>query len=130
MYLPPNAAGNASFLETLRLMLVHETARGVDLAFSTPRPWLAPGKRIAVSNVPTRFGAVSFSLAAESHTVAGTIEAPARGTLRLRLRLPRGERIATVTVNGGPARRRGDTIDLSGHRGTLELAVGVAGRAA
>ena len=129
MYLPPNAAGNASFLETLRLMLVHETARGVDLAFSTPRPWLAPGKRIAVSNVPTRFGAVSFSLAAESHTVAGTIEAPARGTLRLRLRLPRGERIATVTVNGAPARRRGDTIDLSGHRGTLELAVGVAGRA-
>jgi hypothetical protein len=129
MYLPPNAAGNASFLETLRLMLVHETPTGVELAFSTPRPWLAPGKRIAVTKMPTRFGPVSFSLEAQSHTVTGTIEAPERGQLRLRLRLPRGERIASVDVNGTPARRRGDTIDLSGRHGTLGLTVGVSGRA-
>ncbi len=43
MYLPPNLGGNATFLETLRLMLVHETRgpagapRGLELAFSTPR---------------------------------------------------------------------------------------------
>src|SRR5439155_3954876 len=83
MYLPPNAAGNASFLETLRLMLVHETASGVDLAFSTPSAWLAPGKRIAVTNVPTRFGAVSFSLVAQAHESLGTIRAPPLGALRL-----------------------------------------------
>jgi hypothetical protein len=48
MYLPPNGAANASFLETLRLMLVHETSRGLELAWSTPRAWLAGRRRITV----------------------------------------------------------------------------------
>ena len=43
MYLPPNGASNAAFLETLRLMLVHETTgadgtpAGLELAYATPR---------------------------------------------------------------------------------------------
>jgi hypothetical protein len=130
MYLPPNAAGNASFLETLRLMLVHETGRGVELAFATPRAWLAPGKRLSVTGVPTSFGRVSYELAARSGSIEGTVEAPPRGTLKLRIRLPRGERITRVTVDGTPwPRLSGETIDLSGRRGTLELVVGVARRA-
>ena len=49
MYLPPNAASNSAFLETLRVMLVHETtqdgrATGLELAFGTPRAWLATGR--------------------------------------------------------------------------------------
>ena len=48
MYLPPNGAANAAFLETLRLLLVHETPDGLELAPATPRAWLAPGKRIVV----------------------------------------------------------------------------------
>ncbi|MGZ8694432.1 MAG: hypothetical protein ACXWYS_03230, partial [Gaiellaceae bacterium] len=58
MYLPPNGAANAAFLETLRLMLVYEPldrqARplGLELAFATPRAWLAPGRRIAVHRLP------------------------------------------------------------------------------
>ena len=52
MYLPPNSVSNAAFLETLRLLLVHElsggngTPDGLELAFSTPRAWLDPGKTI------------------------------------------------------------------------------------
>src|SRR4029079_13975005 len=51
MHRPPNSANNAFFLETLRLMLVHETrdARGVpqglDLAYASPRAWLEAGKQ-------------------------------------------------------------------------------------
>ncbi len=60
MYLPPNSTSNAAFLETLRLMLVHETAAGgLELAYATPRAWLAAGKRIAVNRAPTGFGPIS-----------------------------------------------------------------------
>jgi hypothetical protein len=44
MYLPPNNASNAAFLETLRSLLVHEARDaegapvGLELAFATPRP--------------------------------------------------------------------------------------------
>ena len=57
MYLPPNGASNATFLETLRLLLVHETLDAVGSSagssWRTRRraAWLAPGKRIAVRAV-------------------------------------------------------------------------------
>ena len=69
MYLPPNNDTAATFLETLRLTLVHETrgpegeARGLELAFATPRSWLADGKSIAVDGAPTSFGPLSYSVA-------------------------------------------------------------------
>ena len=44
-YRPPNSAANATFLETLRLLLDHESAARLDLAFATPRAWLEPGQR-------------------------------------------------------------------------------------
>ena len=110
MYLPPNATANAAFLETLRLSLVHETGSGLELAFATPRGWLAPGKTIEVAAAPTRFGPVSFTLTARAGGVDVSLDPPPRArTLRLRLRLPHGTR----------------TLDLSGRGGHLELRVGV-----
>ena len=94
MYLPPNSVANDSFLETLRLMLVQETAAGLRLGFATPRAWLRAGRRIAVSGVPTAFGPLSYSLTASAHEVAVHVEIPRRlraRTIRLRLRLPAGE---------------------------------------
>ena len=116
MYLPPNAAANAAFLETLRLLLVHETPAGIDLAFSTPRGWLAPGKRVAVTNAPTAFGPVSFAIETHERFADVTVEPPARSrprTLRIRLRLPAGERIAIGHARrpAVPACRRGDRHD-------------------
>jgi hypothetical protein len=107
MYLPPNATSNAAFLEKLRLTLVHVTTAGLELAFATPRAWLAPGKRIAVRDAPTSFGRVSFTLVASAGNVAVTVDAPRVRSLRLRLRLPHETR----------------TIDLGGRSGTIAFSV-------
>jgi hypothetical protein len=133
-YLPPNAAAAASFLTTLRLMLVHETRDragrplGLRLAYATPRGWLRPGGRIAVHDAPTSFGPVSYSITARADSAMVTVATPRRTTpraLSLRLRLPSGKRIARVTLDGRPYRRFDSatgTIDLSG-LGTLRLVI-------
>ena len=140
MYLPPNAASNASFVETLRLLLVHETRDrrgapvGLQLAFATPRAWLEPGKEIVVRDAPTSFGELSFSIRASEGSVRAVINVPRRSrprSLALRLRLPRGSRIAGVTLDGRRYLRFDpgtETIDLSGQSGRLELVVRVERR--
>jgi hypothetical protein len=124
-YLPPNAAANATFLETLRLLLAHETANRLDLAFATPRAWLAPGQRITVNRFPTRFGPLSYSIAATARSVHVEVQVPSRDPpqrLRLRLRLPPGDQIGAVSPTR-PVDVKSQTIDLSGLRGTVELDV-------
>ena len=92
-----------------RWMLVFEEPASdvVWLAKGTPRSWLEEGKTIAVSNAPTRWGSLSFSL--RSHLQTGTIEArvvapsvPPSARVKLRLRVPAGHRIRSVTANGKP----------------------------
>jgi hypothetical protein len=136
MYLPPNGASNAAFLETLRLMLVHEThgrdgaPRGLELAYATPRAWLEPGKRIAVRRLPTSFGPISFSISSSRGSASVSLDVPGRAPLRtlsLRLRLPRGQHLTSVTLHGRPYRRfdpASGTIDLPPRAGPLDLAVG------
>jgi hypothetical protein len=124
-YRPPNAAANASFLATLRLLLVHEREDALELAFATPRAWLVAGERIAVRGVPTRFGPVSYAIDAGARVVRVRVTVPARTPPRrllLRLRLPAGERLGAVTPRR-PVDARTQTIDLSGLRGTIELTV-------
>ncbi len=132
MYMPPNTASNSAFLETLRLMLVHETRDkdgtpvGLELAFSTPRPWLGDGKTIAVNDAPTSFGSLAYSFHREGDRVTGTVQVPSRRpplTLKLRLRLPHGVKLRAVRINGSrrPVDLRTATIDLSGLRGQLDV---------
>ena len=135
MFRPPNSANNAFFLETLRLMLVHETAdpsgapEGLELAYSTPRSWLRAGSRIVVRGARTSFGPLSYSLEARKGSVRVRVTVPSRlppQTLRLRLRLPAGERMTGVAFRGRAFDRhdaRSDTIDLSGLTGRIELVV-------
>jgi hypothetical protein len=135
MFRPPNSANNAFFLETLRLMLVHETRGadgapvGLELAYSTPRSWLRPGRRIVVRRVRTSFGLLSYALSARPGSVRVRLRVPTRmrpHTLRLRLRLPAGERISGVTLRGrafSSYQAQSDTIDLSGLGGRLDLVV-------
>jgi hypothetical protein len=122
MYLPPNNDGAAVFLEELRLTLVHETPQGLELAFATPRAWLEPGKSILVRNAPTSFGLLNYSIAREGSTVHVEVAPPSSPTLRLRLRLPHGERIAGIEPSV-PYDARTGTIDLSGRVGQIDLAV-------
>jgi hypothetical protein len=137
MYLPPNNDTAATFLETLRSMLVHETRgregapRGLELAFATPRAWLDDGKSIAVTDAPTSFGAVSYSIARAGSTVSVVVSppaAPAPATLKLRLNLPRGEHVSSVELAGReiPYDRENATIDLSGRHGELRLTATLA----
>jgi hypothetical protein len=138
MYLPPNNDGAAAFLELLRLMLVHEARgpeglpRGLDLAFSTPRAWLEAGKSIVVRNAPTSFGPVTYSIDRQQSAVRIDVlppTSPAPRSLRLRLRLPAGEKITAVVLAGRPVPfdPKTATIDLSGRTGALELVATVSG---
>jgi hypothetical protein len=136
-YMPPNIGANSTFLETLRLALVHERhgrdeiPRGLDLAFATPRAWLGDGKTIEVNDARTSFGRLSYSITRDGTIVRASIQPPSPlPSLRLRLRLPTGERIASVRISGRPVRfdRRTGTINLSGRKGPLELVASVRGR--
>jgi hypothetical protein len=134
MYLPPNNDGAAAFLETLHSMLVHESRgsegapRGLELAFATPRAWLVSGKSIAITGAPTSFGPVSYSIARIDDVVRIAVTAPPSPLLKLRLRLPAGERIGSVALGGAavPFDRATGTIDLSGRRGELQLTAQLA----
>ena len=133
MHRPPNSANNAFFLEALRLTLAHETAdasgspRGLELAYSTPRAWLEPGKRIEVRRLQTSFGPLSYTLDAGATAVRVGLDVPPglAGPLRLRVRLPAGQLLGEVTLAGVPFERFADpeTLDLTGLRGHVELVV-------
>ncbi|MFO7571828.1 MAG: hypothetical protein R6W48_04410 [Gaiellaceae bacterium] len=134
-YLPPNGGSNASFLETVRLMLVHETTdgegrpSGLELAHATPRTWLRPGKAIDVRRLHTSFGRLSFAIVAGPESAAVTLTIPDRAPLRmlrLRLRLPGGKRIASVLSDGIPYGRvlaDGQTVEVPPVAGNLRLEV-------
>jgi hypothetical protein len=126
MFMPPNTGANASYLETLRELLVHERRSplgdpvGLDLAFSTPRAWLADGQQIEVNGAPTSFGSVTYSLTRTGATIEGRLVLPADAHCRLRLRVPAGEHLSRVLVGttSVPVDRAG-TIDLGSRRGAV-----------
>lgn len=133
MFMPPNSGANASFLGTLRELLVHEQRGplgapvGLDLAFSTPRAWLADDKEIAVRSAPTSFGRVSYTLARHGDTIEGTLVIPYGAETKLRLRLPAGEHLAHVVVGATTiAANRAGTIDLGDRHGTVTVRATVA----
>jgi hypothetical protein len=133
MYMPPNSGGNASYLETLRQLLIHErrgrygAPTGLDLAFSTPRAWLADGKDVSVSDAPTSFGPVSYSLSRRGSSVEIHVVLPAHAHARLRIRVPAGQRVVSVSLG---SRRlpfsAAATVDLSALHGTLTLRAAVS----
>jgi len=120
MLMPPNTGSNASYLGTLRELLVHERRGGLDLAFATPIAWLRDGRTIRVRNAPTTFGTVSYSIVRHGPLVEATLVLPSHAHARLRLRLPAGERLQRVRV--GKSLVRPDpagTIDLGERRGSV-----------
>ena len=130
MYMPPNSGANSTFLETLHVILIHERARSDGgaarprLRVRDPRAWLADGKTIRVENARTSFGPVSFSIERRKNLIAIHLTPPsarAPKALHLRLRLPAGERIASVRLRGrrirSTARRRRST-SLAGEVGS------------
>jgi hypothetical protein len=74
------------------------------LAKGTPRGWLEDGKSFSVSNVPTSRGRVGFSVVSrlKKGTVTATIQFSSAEPpiTKLRLRVPEGNKISSVTLNG------------------------------
>jgi hypothetical protein len=120
MYMPPNLGANSSYLETLRLLLVHEprgprgAPSGLDLAFATPRSWLVDGGTFSVKKAPTSFGVVSYTVDREGTTVTVDVTKPAAArNVRFRLRLPVGARVLRMRVGASSLRfDKADTVTL------------------
>jgi hypothetical protein len=128
MFMPPNTGANASYLGTLRELLIHErkgrlgAPAGLDLAFSTPRAWLGDGQEIDVHAAPTSFGKVTYTLARHGAAIDGTLTIPAHAHARLRLRVPAGEHLVRVLVGGHAVTAdRAGTVDLGDLHGAIEL---------
>jgi hypothetical protein len=141
MYLPPNAAGNALLLTTLRELLVqdqdldHDGApEALRLLFATPRDWLADGKTIRLEHAPSAFGRVS--VIARSNLTNGDVTVEVRpppaehapSSVRLRARLPEGWRVTAASIDGGTPLRLdgGDTVDVSRRHLPFVVRFGVA----
>jgi hypothetical protein len=134
MYLPPNSADNTMFLDILHQMLVHEvddantSPTGLQLGFATPRGWLANGKTISVTDAPTAFGALTYRIESRiaARQVFATVDTPRTtpASLQLRLRVPAGNVLSRVLVNGrlfDKVDASTGTIDLSGLTGAVRV---------
>ena len=126
MFMPPNSGANASYLGTLRELLVHErrgplgAPAGLDLAFSTPRAWLADGQEIEVRDAPTSLGKVSYTLTRHGAAIEGRLELPLHAHARLRLRVPAGEQLVRVLVGSTAVTPTSSgTIDLGEAHGSV-----------
>ncbi|HRT10051.1 MAG TPA: NPCBM/NEW2 domain-containing protein [Candidatus Paceibacterota bacterium] len=113
------------FLHQTRMMLVQERGDQLWLAPLAPEAWLATDKNLSVSNAPTRFGPVSFSISsrAEPRRVEVTVHPPRRTppkAIVVRLRQPEKTLISRVEVNG----QRHDAFSPGLQTITLESAAG------
>jgi hypothetical protein len=137
MYLPPNSASNANYLEQLRYTLVQDYDLNDDghpetlrLAFATPRPWLKTGGRISVIDAPTAFGPVSFTIESQVGSVKADVTLPDRNPAEkvlLRLRLPDGEKITSAKAGDTDLKIVDhETLDLSQLKGKVHIVATVA----
>ncbi|MCX7011720.1 MAG: hypothetical protein NTW86_03980 [Candidatus Sumerlaeota bacterium] len=142
MYLPPNAAGNAMFLLTLRFLLIQDWDMNEDgkpdtlrLLYAIPGWWLADGASLAVRRAPTAFGPVSIEV--ESRLSQGEvivqIAAPPRRAenASLRLPLPLGWKATSAEIAGAELSLEKDhTVDVTGKTGefTVRFQVGKDGK--
>jgi hypothetical protein len=104
----------------VRWMLVLEDSDDdkLYLAKGVPRDWVASGKEIGIEHAPTRWGRVSFNLAAKPNAKSVVGHAELSGTrapseVHFKLRLPLQTIVQKVTVNGQPATLEGihgDTV--------------------
>ena len=91
------------------------------LAKGVPREWVVSGKQIGIEQAPTRWGRISFSLAAKpsGQSIIGQVElsgAKVPREVHFKLRLPAQSPLRSVTVNGQPATLAGihkDTVIIA-----------------
>lgn len=124
---PWTQPGNANLLWLTRDMLVREMGNDLILCGSCPRSWLTEGQAIAVTNLPTHFGSVSYRMETGMGRITGSFRfrfhTPPRA-IRLRLRRPDGDTPGCVTVNGKPVPSDGEWIRIPTMARRLEATYG------
>jgi hypothetical protein len=125
-YLPPNSASNATFLATLRYLLIQDWDLDDDgrpetlrLLYGIPPRWLADGSVLEAARAPTAFG--PLSLRVESRLRDGELRleilAPSYkpAAFTIRPRLPSGYRAVAASLAGrGMTIAADGSLDLSG----------------
>jgi hypothetical protein len=136
-YLPPNSASNATFLTTLRYLLVQDWDLDDDgkpdalrLCDAIPPRWLTDAKPLRVVKAPSAFGPVSFRVdaALQAREVVAEVEAPARSPAKWTLRLPDppGFVITGAKVGSDELKRDAEgRVDLTGRTGTFRVVFSV-----
>jgi hypothetical protein len=132
MYLPPNSAGNAFFLWTLRYLMVQDWDLDGDgvpetlrIGFATPREWLKDGKSFSFRALPTAFGPISGSFKSDlgRRKVTVTLSLPTRqhpAKTLLRVRLPDGWKVQTARNAGQKlSLATAETFDISSFSGEV-----------
>jgi hypothetical protein len=125
----PDNGTAAWFIENFRNLLVMEEGPSLWVARATPRAWLEPGRKVAISNAPTYFGALAYEIVSDADhgRITATVEIPSRNPPRsilLRLRHPKAAPIKSVRVNGkrwtrfNPDR---EVIELVGLKGKVTV---------
>jgi hypothetical protein len=104
-YCTPSEVSIPTFTKWM-LVFEHPDEPVLWLAKATPRAWLEQGKTIAVADAPTRFGSMGYELHSDiDHgRVSAVLHVPEgyRAITKLRLRVPGGKALRTVTLDGSP----------------------------
>ncbi|MCI0705293.1 MAG: hypothetical protein L0241_29895 [Planctomycetia bacterium] len=138
-YLPPNSASNATFLTTLRYLMIQDWDLDDDgkpetlrLCDAIPPRWLDGEKlqaHVEVEKAPTAFGEVNFAIhprPAKGELVA-ELEAPPRPPSRWTLRLPDppGYKITGAKIGTDELKLADGRVDLSGRTGKFQVVFSV-----
>jgi hypothetical protein len=111
----------------MKWLLVYEDpiTRTITLGRGIPRERLQHGETIGVTDAPTRWGPLGFSLSSQINdgVVTGTVTMPARpgADLRLRLRVPQARHLQSAICTNRPG------LKLTWDGDTLVLPQGVSG---
>lgn len=111
------------FLQQTRFMLAMEHGNALHLAPLIPRYWLKAGNTVAVENLPTRFGTVSYRIRSQvaQKMMEAEVTLPATSppfTVCVHLRHPDGKSIRKVLVNGREHRDfNGECVLFGGEAG-------------
>jgi hypothetical protein len=124
----PHTYSNTQQLRLLRNMLLREDGDKLWIGQAIPRPWLARGKRVAVTRAPTVFGPVTFSLStAADGSMRVHLEPPMRSApteIIIRLRHPDHLKIGAVKGGtGGRVKFAGETLSLQRVTSPIDLDV-------
>jgi hypothetical protein len=127
-YTLPHTYSCTQQLRLLRYMLLHEEGGDLVIAQGVPSAWLAPSKRIEVTDAPTLFGPVSYRIEAnDSKTASIHLDPPARsapGEIRIHLRHPEGVAIKSVKNSAGDQPSiDGQVLRLSKPEASVDLLV-------